>query len=74
MDNFINKFIEVLEIEDHEVNPEDKYRDYEEWDSLAFLSLQALINDEYEITIPRSEFDNVQTIKELYSLIESKLK
>ena len=74
MENFINKLIEVLEIEDHDVNPEDKYRDYEEWDSLAFLSLQALINDEYEITIPRSEFDNVQTIEELYSLIESKLK
>ena len=74
MENFINKFIEVLEIEDHEVNPEDKYRDYEEWDSLAFLSLQALINDEYDITIPRSEFDNVQTIEELYLLITSKQK
>ena len=74
MENFINKFIEVIEIEDHDVNPEDKYRDYEEWDSLAFLSLQALINDEYDITIPRSEFDNVQTIEELYSLIESKLQ
>jgi len=74
MEKFISKFIEVLEIEDHDVNPEDKYRDYEEWDSLAFLSLQALINDEYDITIPRSEFDNVQTIEELYSLIGSKLK
>lgn len=74
MQNFIENLKETLEIEDHEVTPEDRFRDYEEWDSLAFLSLQALINDEYDITIPRDEFDEVQTIAELYDLIQRKLK
>jgi acyl carrier protein len=74
MEKFIENLKETLEIEDHEVKPEDKFRDYEEWDSLAFLSLQALINDEYDITIPRDEFDNVHTIAELYDLIQGKLK
>ena len=74
MEQFIENFKETLEIEDYEVKPEDKFRDYEEWDSLAFLSLQALINDEYDITIPRDEFDKVQTIAELYDLIQRKLK
>lgn len=69
---FLELFKEALEVDDRELSFEDIFRDYEEWDSLAFLSLQALINDEYDITIPRAEFDNVQTVAELYSLIESK--
>lgn len=73
MKNFINNLRETLEIEDHNIKPEDKFRDYDEWDSLAFLSLQAMINNEYNITIPRSDFDKVQTIAELYKLIQEKL-
>ncbi len=74
MEAFIEQLTEILEIEDFEIKHEDIFRDYEEWDSLAFLSLQALINDEYDITIPRDEFDKVQTIAELYDLIQRKLK
>ena len=74
MENFIENLKETLEIEDHEITSADKFRDYEEWDSLAVLSVLAMINEEYDITIPRDEFDNVQTIAELYELIQGKLK
>ena len=74
MEKFIENLKEALEIEDHEVEPEDKFREYEEWDSLAVLAVLAMINEEYDITIPRDEFDNVQTIAELYELIQGKLK
>jgi acyl carrier protein len=72
-EKFLILFQEALEIEEHVIEFEDKFKDYEEWDSLAFLSLQALINREFNITIPKSEIDGLNTINELYKLIQSKL-
>jgi acyl carrier protein len=70
MEKFIEQLKEILEIEDHEVKSDDKFREYEEWDSLAVLAVLAMINDEYDITIPRKDFDSVNTVEELWQLIE----
>ena len=48
---FIELFKEVLEIEDKEISLNDNFRDYDEWDSLTFLSLIAMIDDEFGIVI-----------------------
>ena len=64
-EDFIERIKETLEMEDHEVKPEDKFRDYEEWDSLAILSLLAMINEEFDIIIKRDELDKIVTIREL---------
>ena len=73
MKKFIELFQEILEIEDQEVKPEAKFRDFEEWDSLAVLSVLAMINEEYDVIIPRSEFDKVYTLEELYNLAQTKI-
>lgn len=70
MEKFTELFAEALERE-ASVNPEDKFREYEEWDSLAVLSIIALIKQNYDITIPRKEFDELQTVEELYNYITS---
>ena len=70
MEQFTTLFAEALERE-ASVGPKDKFREYEEWDSLAVLSIIALIKQNYDITIPRKEFDQLQTIKELYDYIIS---
>ena len=67
---FMKLFQETLEIEDQEVKSEDKFRDYEEWDSLAVLSLLAMINEEYDIIIPRKEFDKMVTIGDIVNYID----
>lgn len=69
MEKFIELLKETLEIEDRDVLPQDAFREYEEWDSLAVLSLVAMINEEYDITIPRNEFDKLSTIDDLYKKI-----
>lgn len=73
MEKFIEDLKEVLEIEDREINPTDNFKEYEEWDSLSVLAVLAMINDEYDITIPRKDFDQVNTVEELFDLIQ-KLK
>ncbi len=70
MEQFTALFAEALERE-ASVVAEDKFREYEEWDSLAVLSIIALIKQNYDITIPRKEFDELQTIEELYNYIIS---
>lgn len=70
MDNFLKMFKEVLEIEEMDIDIETKFRELEEWDSLTVLSVLAMVSDEYDTAIPREEFSKVETIKDLYNLIQ----
>jgi acyl carrier protein len=70
MEKFIEQLKESLEIENRDVLPEDKFREFEEWDSLANLSLLAMISDEYNTSLPRGEIDKAKTVEELYELIQ----
>ena len=72
MEKLIELFKETLEIEDHDVKMEDKFRDYEEWDSLAVLAILAMINEEYDIVIPRKDFENMVTVKDIFLFLENK--
>lgn len=69
---FIELFQETLEMEDEDIKQDDIFREYSEWDSLAVLSVLAMVNEEYDIIIPRKEFEVTQTIEELYNLIQAK--
>lgn len=69
MNQFIDKFAEALEKEASEIDSNDKFRDYEEWDSLVVLSVIAMIKQNYGITIPRKEFDALLTVGDLHNYI-----
>ena len=43
-EQFIELFKETLEIEKDDVNFEDNFREFEEWDSLSILAILALVN------------------------------
>lgn len=70
MEKFIELFKETLEIEEMDVDKDIIFRDLEEWDSLAVLSVLAMVNEGYDITIPRNKFEKVKTVGELYNLIQ----
>lgn len=70
MDKFLELMEDVIEKDSGTVKPGDKFKEFEEWDSLALLSLIAMINEEYDITISRIELDKISTIKELYTYIQ----
>jgi len=70
MDKVLKLIEEALEKEDGSIKPNDNFKEYEEWDSLALLSLIAMINEEYDITISRIELDKISTVKELYTYIQ----
>lgn len=71
MEEFIELFEELLEVDEGTMKPEDTFRDYDEWDSLAMLGLGAMINDEYDVTIPRVDFEKIDTVQELFDYINN---
>lgn len=71
-EKFLDSFKETLEIEDRDLSLNDKFREYEEWDSLANLSVIAMLDDEYDVVINSDEFGELQTIEQLWAEIEKR--
>ncbi len=72
-EQFIEKFKEVVEVESVELTLETNFRELEEWDSLAGLSIIAMIDEEYDVVLEGSEFKNQNTIGDLINAIQSKI-
>jgi len=71
-EKFLNLVKEVLEIEDRSLILSDQFRSYDEWDSLARLSLIAEIDDVYNVVIEDEVFKNLITLADLYNEINKR--
>ena len=71
---FLDNFKEALELE-HErlVTLNDTFKELDEWDSLASLSLIAMLDEEYEVELESEDLDKFTTVEELYLFVKSKL-
>lgn len=67
---FFDLLKEAIEIEDHDVNMEDLFREYPEWSSLAYLSIIAMLDEEYDVQIEEAEFRKLHTVGDLYNAIQ----
>lgn len=74
MDKFLKELEEILDAEKGSFNPEDNFKEFEDWDSLTLLSLMALLKEEYGVILPRQDFDKANTINELYNIVQEKLQ
>ena len=71
MEKFIELFAEAIERED-EIKMEDNFRDYDEWSSIAYLSVIAMMDEEYETQIEEAEFKQLKTVQDLYDACNKK--
>jgi acyl carrier protein len=69
---FYEQLAKILDIE--EVKPEDVLKDFEAWDSLAILSVLAMADSTYGVSIKAEEIRSVVTAAELANLVEAKKK
>lgn len=53
-------------------NPSTRYRELDEWGSLTALSVISAIDDEMDVQITGANLRSVNTIEELYNLIQNK--
>ena len=70
-EQFIEAFKNALERED-EVQLNDVFREYEEWDSLAYLEVIAMLDEEFEIEIETEDFKKLITVKDLVEEVEKR--
>lgn len=71
MENLKEQLMELLEVE--ELDTTVKFTDLDEWDSLASLSIIALLDSDYGITMKHSDIKNFETISDFCKyVIENK--
>ncbi len=70
-ENFLTLFADALEKEPSDMSMDDEFRNYEEWNSLAVLAVIAMIKQNFNITIPRKDFDELKTVSDLFEYIQA---
>lgn len=70
--NFIKNFAEAVEIESTEsLSANTMFRELDEWNSLAYLSVIAMLDEEYDIQIENTEFKQLKTIGDIINYIDN---
>lgn len=69
IDNFAGQFDET---DRTAFAPDTKFRDLDEWSSLIALSIIAMVDEEYEVTLKGDDVKAAQTIQDLYNTVQAK--
>ena len=73
LEEFVEKFAdEMTDTPAGTITAETRYKELEEWDSLASLSIISMIDEAYDKTITGADLRNHTTIQELANFVESK--
>ncbi len=71
---FIEKFAEQFDDTSIEkLAPNVKFKELEEWSSLIALSVIAMADEEYNVTLVATDIRNSETIEDLYNTVKSKM-
>lgn len=74
LNEFIAHFAEQFEETDASVfTPQTVFHELEEYSSLIALSIIAMIDEEYDVTIKGNDMRAAVTIEDLYNIVKSKM-
>ena len=72
INEFVNKVIEQFDDVSTSVTPETKFREIEGWCSIVALSIIAMADEEYGLTLKGEDIKKSETIKDLFDLVSSR--
>lgn len=73
INEFIANFAEQFDETDASVfTAETKFRELEEWSSLIALSVIAMVDEEYDVTLKGDDMRAAQTIEDLFKAVQAK--
>ena len=67
---FIEKFAEAIDADAEGLTAETEFRNLDEWDSVSYLSLIAMLDEEYDIQIEMPQFKQLKTLGAIAEYIE----
>ena len=72
--DFIEKFAEQFDDTPIEnLSAEVRFKELDEWSSLIALSVIAMADEEYNVTLVATDIRNSETIEDLFNAVQSKL-
>ena len=71
MDNFAGQLYETPA---EQIKPEANFRDLDEWSSLIALSVIAMVDEEYGVTLKGADIKSATTIQDLYDTVKAKMQ
>ena len=70
---FISNFAEQFDDMDAgALTPETEFRQLEDWNSLVAISVIAMVDEEYDVTIKGDDIRNSKTIEDLFNTVKAK--
>lgn len=73
INTFIDNFAGQLdETPADQIKPETKFRDLDEWSSLIALSIIAMVDEEYGVTLKGADIKSATTVQDLYDTVKGK--
>lgn len=74
LNEFVAHFAEQFDDTEASVfTPETKFRELEEWSSLIGLSVIAMVDEEYDVTLKGNDIKAANTIQDLFETVKAKL-
>ena len=74
MKEFVSNFAAQFdETEESVFTPETRFREIEEWSSLVALSVIAMVDEEYDVTLKGDDIKKSETTADIYNTVTSKL-
>ena len=70
IDNFAAQFDDTPA---DQITAETKFRDLEEWSSLIALSVIAMADEEYGVTLKGDDIKNATTVKDIFDAVAAKM-
>lgn len=73
IEDFIENFAEQFDETDaSEINAQTIFRNLKEWSSLIALSIIAMVDEEYDVTLKGDDIRNSNTVEELFNIVAAK--
>ena len=71
---FIEHFADLFDdVDINEFTPETVFHDLDEYSSLMALSVIAMINEEYDVTLKGNDLSAAVTLEDLFNIVKSKI-
>lgn len=69
IENFANQFDDT---DASEIQADTVFKNLDEWSSLVALSVIAMVDEEYDITIKGDDIRNSNTVEDLFNAVKAK--
>lgn len=74
LEKFIENFADQFDETDaSEITAATRFHELDEWSSLVALSLIAMVDEEYDVTIKGDDIRNSNTVEDLFNIVASRL-